>query len=190
MRDHDLAAVDFGRIPKTDEAPTRADSRHSYGCDRTHAHRICASCRTATARAVPERTRTMPTPQDPHRADRTEHPRSADTSPAIARAFALLSNDWNGLILMALAKGPADSAQIRERVPGISSRMLTQRLQELTATDLVTQEVRPGLPSRPLYALSPHGNAFLVPLAVLFLWAEDHLPVSSSPADRPATTDL
>ncbi|MFF5139607.1 winged helix-turn-helix transcriptional regulator [Streptomyces sp. NPDC013157] len=131
----------------------------------------------------------MPTPQDPHPADRTEHPRSADTSPAIARAFALLSNDWNGLILMALAKGPADSAQIRERVPGISSRMLTQRLQELTAIDLVTRDVRPGLSSRPRYALSPHGKAFLVPLAVLFLWAEDHLPASSSPADRPATTD-
>jgi DNA-binding HxlR family transcriptional regulator len=131
----------------------------------------------------------MPTPQNPRPAPRTEHPQCADASPAITRAFALLSKDWNGLILMALAKGPADVAQIRERVPGISNRMLTQRLQELTAIDLVAQDVRPGLSTRTRYVLSPHGNAFLIPLAVLFLWAEDHLPPIGSPAcDQPATS--
>ncbi|MER7182149.1 helix-turn-helix domain-containing protein [Streptomyces hyaluromycini] len=129
----------------------------------------------------------MPTPQHPQPAGRSEHPQSADTSPAIARAFTLLSRRWNGLILMALAKGPADFAQIRERIPGISDRMLAQRLQELTAIDLVVQDVRPMLSSRTRYALSAHGKAFLIPLAVLFLWAEDHLPASSSsPSDQPA----
>ncbi|MFK0150679.1 winged helix-turn-helix transcriptional regulator [Streptomyces sp. NPDC090493] len=131
----------------------------------------------------------MPARQDPPPAHRTEHPQSADTSPAISRAFALLSNGWNGLILMALAKGPADSAQIRERIPGISSRTLARRLRELTAIDLVTEDVRPEPSSRTRYALSPHGSAFLIPLAVLFLWAEDHLPASTPPASgRPATT--
>ncbi|MFG2958422.1 winged helix-turn-helix transcriptional regulator [Streptomyces sp. NPDC048291] len=131
----------------------------------------------------------MPAPQDPPPADRTEHSQSADATPAITRAFSLLSNGWNGAILMALAKGPADSVQIRERVPGLTSRTLARRLRELTAIDLVTQDARPGLSSRTRYALSPHGNALLIPLAVLFLWAEDHLPASSSPAaDRPATT--
>src|SRR5262249_24823279 len=101
---------------------------------------------------------------------------------AIARAFALLSSRWNGLILMALAKGPADFAQVRERVPGISDRMLTRRLRELAEIDLVTQDVPPGLSSRSRYALSPHGKAFLIPLAVRFFWAEDHLPANDSPA--------
>ncbi|MEV5959175.1 helix-turn-helix domain-containing protein [Streptomyces sp. NPDC051987] len=129
----------------------------------------------------------MPTPQNPRPAPRPENPQSADASPAITRAFALLSKGWNGPILMALAKGPADVAQIRERIPDVSNRMLSRRLQELTAVDLVTQETWPGLPSRPRYALSPHGKALLIPLAVLFLWAEDHLPAIDSPAsDRPA----
>ncbi|MEU6198666.1 helix-turn-helix domain-containing protein [Streptomyces sp. NPDC047061] len=129
----------------------------------------------------------MPAPQQPRPLGRTAHPQSADASPAIAGAFTLLSRRWNGLILMALAKGPAGFAQIRERVPGISNRMLTQRLQELTAIDLVAQDVRPGQSPRTRYTLSPHGKAFLVPLAVLFLWAEDHLPASGSPSDQPAT---
>ncbi|MEV5846682.1 helix-turn-helix domain-containing protein [Streptomyces sp. NPDC051985] len=136
-------------------------------------------------RAVPERTPTMVTPQHSRPVRRSEHPRSSDTSPAINRAFALLSRPWNGLILMALAKDPADFAGIRRRVPGISERMLTRRLQELTAIDLVVPDVRPGPPSRTRYALSVHGQAFLVPLAVLFLWAEDHLPASDSPASDP-----
>ena len=127
----------------------------------------------------------MTTPQRPQPVRRSEHPRSTDGSPAITRAFTLLSRRWNGLILMALAKGPADLAQIRERVPGISDRMLAQHLQELTAIDLIAQDVRrPGLPSRTRYALSPHGKAFLIPLAVLFLWAEDHLPASGSSASE------
>jgi len=89
---------------------------------------------------------------------------------------------------MALAKDPADFAGMHERVPGISERMLTRRLQELTAIDLVVQDVRPGPPSRARYALSVHGKAFLIPLAVLFLWAEDHLPASDPPtSDQPAT---
>ncbi|MFE2068920.1 winged helix-turn-helix transcriptional regulator [Streptomyces sp. NPDC059467] len=130
----------------------------------------------------------MTTPHRPQPARRSEHPQPTESSPAITRAFALLSRRWNGLILMALAKGSADFAQIRERVPGISDRMLAQRLQELTAIDLIVQDDRPGLPSRSRYALSPHGNAFLIPLAILFLWAEDHLPSSDSPAsDQPAT---
>ncbi|MGW7542467.1 winged helix-turn-helix transcriptional regulator [Streptomyces sp. NPDC054770] len=130
----------------------------------------------------------MATPQHPEPARRSEHPQSADSSPAIARAFALLSRRWNGLILMALAKGPADFVQIRARVPGISDRTLARRLQELTAIDLVTEDIRPRLSPRTRYALSAHGKAFLIPLAVLFLWAEDHLPVSSpSASDQPAT---
>lgn len=134
----------------------------------------------------------MTTPQPSQPVRRSEHPQSTDAPVAITRAFALLSRAWNGLILMALAKGPADFARLRERVPGISDRMLAQRLQELTAIDLVlvAQAVRPGPSSRTQYALSPHGNAFLVPLAVLFLWAEDHLPVSSPPAsDQPTAPD-
>ncbi|MEU9343203.1 helix-turn-helix domain-containing protein [Streptomyces sp. NPDC048278] len=126
----------------------------------------------------------MSTPQHPRPARRSEPPQSADTSPAIARAFALLSRRGNGLILMALAKGPADFAQVRERVPGISDGTLTRRLRELAEIDLVTQDVRPRLSSRTRYALSPHGKAFLIPLAVLFFWAEDHLPANDPPASE------
>lgn len=55
--------------------------------------------------------------------------------------------------------------------------MLADRLQELITVDLVTRTVQPGpSPGTHQYSLTPHGNAFLIPLAALDVWAEDHLP--------------
>ncbi|WP_063776890.1 winged helix-turn-helix transcriptional regulator [Streptomyces viridochromogenes] len=99
----------------------------------------------------------------------------------MTRAFGLLGKRWTGLIIAALARSPAGFAQVRERVPGISDSMLSDRLGELTALDLVNRTVQPGLPTRTLYALTSHGNAFLIPLAALMVWAEEHLPASNSP---------
>ncbi|MGW1784818.1 winged helix-turn-helix transcriptional regulator [Streptomyces sp. NPDC002143] len=96
-------------------------------------------------------------------------------------AFALLGRRWNVLILAALAKGPAGFAQLRERVPGISDRVLADRLQELTAVDLVARTGDPGPSASTRYTLSPHGNAFLIPLAAVIVWAEDHLPAGTTP---------
>ncbi|WDV53263.1 winged helix-turn-helix transcriptional regulator [Streptomyces coeruleorubidus] len=61
--------------------------------------------------------------------------------------------------------------------------MLADRLQELITVDLVTRTVHPGPASGTHhYSLTPHGNAFLIPLAALTVWAEDHLPDRDAPA--------
>ncbi|MFC9633411.1 winged helix-turn-helix transcriptional regulator [Streptomyces mirabilis] len=75
-----------------------------------------------------------------------------------------------------LAQGPAGSGEVRERVPGISDRMLADRLHELAVAGLLTRNVHHGPPLRSRYALTPHGNAFLIPLAALAVWAGEHLP--------------
>ncbi|MFD9444688.1 winged helix-turn-helix transcriptional regulator [Streptomyces sp. NPDC060006] len=106
----------------------------------------------------------------------------AQPDPALIRAFALLGDPWNGLIIAALAKGPADFAQVRERVPGISDDTLADRLRDLTTLDFVTPIAHPGTLPRSQYALAHHGNAFLIPLAALTVWAQDHLPARDSPA--------
>jgi DNA-binding HxlR family transcriptional regulator len=107
---------------------------------------------------------------DPH------NPEPSPTIPALTRAFALLGKRWNGLVLAALAAGPAGFGEVRERVPGISDRMLADRLHELAVAGLLTRTVHHGPPLRSSYALTPNGNAFLIPLAALAVWAEEHLP--------------
>jgi DNA-binding HxlR family transcriptional regulator len=123
----------------------------------------------------------MTSPQPSQPAHRSQPPQPTERILALTRAFALLGNRWTGLIFAALARGPADFAQMRERVHGISDRMLADRIQELTTVDLVTRTVHPGQPPRAHYSLTPHGNAFLIPLAALTVWAESHLPARGSP---------
>ncbi|WP_210582178.1 helix-turn-helix domain-containing protein [Streptomyces sp. GESEQ-4] len=114
--------------------------------------------------------------------DRPHHPEPPPpTITALTRAFALLGKRWNGLVLAALAKGPVGFGEARERVPGISDRMLADRLHELTSAGLVTRTVLPGPPVRSQYALTAHGRAFLIPLAALAFWAEEHLMAPAEP---------
>lgn len=120
------------------------------------------------------------------RCTQREHPSDALRLPesllAADRALAQLGRPWNSLVIAALAKGPADFAQVRDRIPGIGDRMLAERLRELATVDLVTRTVPPDPSSPTLYALSPHGNAFLIPLAAVLVWAEDHFPATGAPA--------
>ncbi|WP_328475698.1 helix-turn-helix transcriptional regulator [Streptomyces sp. NBC_00377] len=115
-------------------------------------------------------------------AHRSQPPQLPEPLLALASAFALLGRRWNGLIITALAKGPADFAQVRERVPGISDRMLARRLQELATAGLVAGAVRPGASPRTPYTLSSHGAASLIPLAALTVWAQDHITAKGTPS--------
>lgn len=111
---------------------------------------------------------------------RTAHrpglPLMLESLDGLTRAFALLGTRGTGLVIVALAKGPADLHLIRERVPGLSDGLLTRRLRELTALGLVARTAHPGTPTPTSYRLASHGEALLIPLAALTVWAEDHLP--------------
>ncbi|MCX4431247.1 winged helix-turn-helix transcriptional regulator [Streptomyces mirabilis] len=48
------------------------------------------------------------------------------------------------MVLAALAQGPAGFGEVRERVPGISDRMLADRLHELAVAGLLTRTVQPS----------------------------------------------
>ncbi|MEU4171771.1 helix-turn-helix domain-containing protein [Streptomyces sp. NPDC026665] len=91
------------------------------------------------------------------------------------QALVLLGAPGTGPILAALGHGPADFTQLRDRVPGIGAKTLALRLPELTAAGLVTRTAAQGTSHRTLYTLDTHGRALLIPLAALWVWAEEHL---------------
>ncbi|MFF3742413.1 winged helix-turn-helix transcriptional regulator [Streptomyces sp. NPDC002566] len=116
-------------------------------------------------------------------------PRLPEPLEALTRAFALLGTRGTGLIVAALAKGPADLHLIRERVPGFSDGLLTRRLREMTALGLVARTTRLGTPTTSVYTLASRGKALLIPLAALTVWAQDHLPANASEEARSAQRD-
>ncbi|MFC7011444.1 winged helix-turn-helix transcriptional regulator [Streptomyces viridiviolaceus] len=102
---------------------------------------------------------------------------------AIERAFKLLGKRWIGIVMASLMGGPVHFADLRRTVPGISERMLSDRLTELQAAGLVVREVHSGPPLRVAYRLTDAGCALRPALDELRDWAETHLPAGNETCD-------
>jgi DNA-binding HxlR family transcriptional regulator len=94
----------------------------------------------------------------------------------ITRVFQVLGKRWNGPILSVLLDQPTHFASLRRAVPGISERMLSDRLAELAMAGLVVREVDEGPPLRVSYRLTASGAALEPSLKALGEWAREHLP--------------
>jgi DNA-binding HxlR family transcriptional regulator len=95
---------------------------------------------------------------------------------ALVRAFDLLGKRWTGIVLGTLAGGPAGFGELTRAVEGISDSMLSERLNELSATGVVVRTVAEGPPVSVTYALTPAGRALLPALEQISHWADEHLP--------------
>ncbi|MGC8510973.1 MAG: winged helix-turn-helix transcriptional regulator [Acidimicrobiales bacterium] len=109
-------------------------------------------------------------------------PHESVVDPSLRRAFALLGKRWNGVLLAALAGGPATFAALHREIGAISDSVLCDRLRELTDAGLVERRVEPGPPVAVRYALSGAGAALFPALDALAAWARDHLPAGSDVA--------
>jgi DNA-binding HxlR family transcriptional regulator len=96
-------------------------------------------------------------------------------SDALTRVFTLLGKRWTGLILGVLIEQPTHFAELRRAIPGISERMLSDRLSELTEAGLVLREVVEGPPLGVRYRVTESGEALRPALDELRQWAEQHL---------------
>jgi DNA-binding HxlR family transcriptional regulator len=93
----------------------------------------------------------------------------------MTQVFSLLGKRWSGLIVVTLLDGPARFSQIVRLVPGVSERMLSERLTELAAAGLVRREVDDGPPVNVRYRLTSRGEALRPALAELERWGHEQL---------------
>lgn len=96
----------------------------------------------------------------------------------------LLGGKWKVVVLARLKEKPQRYADLRAAIPGLSDKVLTERLSELVASGVVTQtkQGRRGAPST--YRLSKRGEQLRPALDALYRWglAEAHaLGASFSP---------
>lgn len=92
--------------------------------------------------------------------------------PNFHAAVELIGRRWAGAILFALLEGPLFFRDLRSAVPGVSDRLLSQRLRELESEGLVRRCVHDGPPARVSYALSDLGRGLEPALARLHEWAQ------------------
>ena len=82
---------------------------------------------------------------------------------------------WTGAIVAVLLDGPARFSEIRECVPDLSDRLLSERLKELEAEGIVDRQVIDGNPPRVQYLLTEKGMALKPALTSLRSWARTWL---------------
>ena len=97
--------------------------------------------------------------------------------PRYTRAIEIIGRRWTGAILRALMAGRAHFNEIARTVPGLSDRLLSERLKELEAEGLVVRAVTPARPVHVEYCLTDKGAALLPVVRALAMWAETWLPV-------------
>ncbi len=85
-------------------------------------------------------------------------------------ALTLLGGKWKVVLLARLKEHPHRYADLRAAVPGLSDKVLTERLRELVASGLVVQskQGRRGAPSS--YRLSKRGEELRPALEALYRW--------------------
>src|SRR3982074_3178319 len=96
------------------------------------------------------------------------------------RAIELIGKRWTGAVIRALMAGPARFNHLLIGIPGISDRVLTERLRELEYEGLVERLVDPGPPVRVSYRLTPRGRALQQVIASVDAWAADWLSKAAS----------
>lgn len=92
--------------------------------------------------------------------------------PRFHHAIELIGRRWSGAILRVLLDGPTRFSDITAAVPGLSDRLLSERLKELESEGMVLRTVFPETPVRIEYALTDKGRALSDVIHAVSLWAE------------------
>jgi DNA-binding HxlR family transcriptional regulator len=100
------------------------------------------------------------------------------------RASELIGRRWTGAIIFVLLKARCRFATLRDAIPDITDRMLSERLQELEAEGIVERTVIPETPVRVEYALTRKGRALADAIQAIAHWADKWIDAPPAPAAR------
>jgi DNA-binding HxlR family transcriptional regulator len=88
------------------------------------------------------------------------------------RAVELIGKRWTGAILIVLMDGPLRFSEVKQLVPDLSDRLLSERMKELEGEGIVERRVIDDSPPRVEYALTEKGRALQPVVHGLKRWAK------------------
>jgi DNA-binding HxlR family transcriptional regulator len=122
-------------------------------------------------------TRPLPSPMDPSEQTappgHTPRPEPAPPS-ALDNALAQVGDRWSLLVVDALLEGPRRFGELQERIAGIATNVLTQRLRHLANARIVVARPYSQRPLRSAYELTASGRELAGALRLLAQWGADH----------------
>jgi DNA-binding HxlR family transcriptional regulator len=102
------------------------------------------------------------------------------------RASELIGRRWTGAIIFCLLKSKCRFATLRDAIPEITDRMLSDRLQELEQEGIVERTVIPDMPVRVEYALTRKGRALGTAVDAIAEWARKWTEADGDESPRPS----
>src|SRR6187397_3069337 len=100
-------------------------------------------------------------------------------------ASELIGRRWNGAIIFLLLKQTCRFATLRDGIPDITDRMLSERLQELEQEGVVDRVVVPDTPVRVEYSLTKKGKGLTVAFDAIAEWAHKFGAPTEAAKPRP-----
>lgn len=110
----------------------------------------------------------------------TENARTGGFCPRYHHAVELIGRRWTGAIIRAMLGGVTRFSDLTQTVPGLSDRMLSERLKELEAEGIVDRTVFPDTPVRIEYRVTEKGRALADVVDSIAAWAEHWLPLDAT----------
>lgn len=99
-----------------------------------------------------------------------------DGSCPVATTISLLNSQWKILIMRELLLHPSERySELQHNVAGISQKMLTQSLHEMTADGIVQRQVFPEVPPHVEYRLTELGQSMDPILKAMHNWGNQYL---------------
>lgn len=88
---------------------------------------------------------------------------------------------WSAAVVGAIHRGVQRPGELERFIPGISTKVLNERLRKLLSYGLVTRTEHPGLPARVDYALTPAGKKLAAIIERIRELNSDHTPPRHKP---------
>lgn len=103
--------------------------------------------------------------------------------PRYHHAVELIGRRWTGAIIHIMLAGVTRFSDMTQAVPGLSDRMLSERLKELEAEGIVERCVFPETPVRIEYRITEMGRALSTVVESIGVWAKHWLPLELAPSE-------
>lgn len=84
----------------------------------------------------------------------------------------MLGKKWTGRIIRVLLGGPKRFKDMKEQIPEMSDKMLTDRMKELETLGIVNRHVYPEMPVRIEYELTAKGRDLQPVIESIQAWGE------------------
>jgi len=95
---------------------------------------------------------------------------------------------WSAAVLAAIGRGVRRPGQLERFIPGISTKVLNERLRKLLNYELITREEFPGKVLRVEYRLTPTGRRLVAIIEQLRDLDEEHAQLHQAPDRQAAST--